>query len=263
MEHKTQFRKAKLIATSSAPTECARCPVRARALFQGVPLEQLDWTQQYRVNQFTIDGRSELFAEGEDHPYAYTLFSGLIMLSSTAPSGRRRVIRFALPGDFIGFQSKLDGPMSYSANAITSSRLCAFPRDTLRQMLLERPELATRMASLSARDMAFMQQLLVANGQRSARERVGAMVMLLYAQIQALGDLVPGSTNNSIEFPISQEILADTLAMKPETVNRTLRELREDGIFELKQRRLTVLDLERALTLAELDFEAMKEQVLL
>lgn len=263
MENKTRHKRGKLIATSAEPTRCTQCPVRARALFQGVPLDQLEWTQQYRTNQFNLEGRSELFMEGEDHPFAYTLFSGWIMLSSTAPSGRRRVLRFALPGDFIGFQTRLDRPMTYSAYAITPSRLCAFPRETLQQMLTERSELATRMATLSARDMAFMQQLLVANGQRSAKERVGAMVMLIFAQVQGLGDLVPGTTEDSIDFPISQEILADALAMKPETVNRTLRELREDGVFELKQRRLTVIDREQALTIAELDFDSLKEQVLL
>lgn len=254
---------SRLIASTAPPTECARCPVRARALFQGVPLDQLEWTQQYRSNQFTLKPRSRLFDEGDQHEYAYTLFSGWVMLSSNAPSGRRRVLRFALPGDFVGFQPRLDGPMTYSAFAITESRLCAFPRKKLGKMLAERSDLASRMATLSARDMAFMQQLIIANGHKSARERIVALVMLLFIQVQTIGALIPGTTDDVIDFPLSQDVIADTLAMEPETVNRTLRDLRTDGIFEIKQRRLKVIDRDQALSIAELDMEAMSEQMLL
>ena len=255
--------KARLVATSSTPTDCARCAVRARALFQGVPLDQLEWTQRYRENQYNVNGKSRLFDEGEDHPFAYTLYSGWVMLTSSAPSGRRQVLRFALPGDFLGFQARLDGPMSYSAYAITNCRLCAFPRDTLKRMMQERNELATRMAMLSARDMSFMQQVLLATGQKSARERVASLLLQLFARVQALGNLIPDSTEDTITFPLSQEILADALGMSAETVNRTLRDLREDGLLELKQRKLTVIDVERAMAVAELDMATIAEQALL
>lgn len=251
-----------LIPTTAPPMKCEHCAVRHRALFQGIPIEQLEWTQRYRQNQYTVERRRSLFTEHDDHPFAYTLYSGWVMLSKTSAGGKRQVLRFALPGDFLGFQARLDGPMSYSAHAVTDIRVCAFPRKRLDEMMNESPDLAKRMAVLSARDVAFTQQLLVATHQ-SARERITSLLTQLYIRVQALGVLIPGSSEDSIAFPLSQDMLADALGMTPETVNRVLRSLREEGVLELKSRRLTMLDRERALALSELDLESIEDQALL
>ena len=256
------YKKSELVATTGTPTDCARCAVRERALFQGVPLEQLSWTQRYRENQYRIAGRTFLFEEGESHPFAYTLYSGWIMLSQSAPGGRRQVLRFVLPGDFLGFQANLQSPMNSTAYAVSDCRLCAFPRDELFTMMKETPELASRMAMLSARDMAFMQQVLLATS-LNAREKLVTLIMQLFIRVRALGNLVPETTDNSIVFPVSQEMLGDALGMSAETVSRILRTLREDSILELKSRRLTVHDETRALQLAELDTDKILQQALL
>ena len=259
MNHK----RSQLVATSGTPTQCVSCAVRERALFQGIPPEQLKWTQTYRENQYRIEARSQLFEEGEDHPFAYTLYSGWMMLTKSSTGGRRQVLRFALPGDFIGFQANLSGNMSYGAYALTDCRLCAFPRARLSSMMKETPELAARMAMLNARDMSFMEQVLLATGQKNARERLTSLLLQLYVRVQSLGNLVPETDENSIRFPISQEKMGEALGMTAEHVNRSLRELREEGVLEVKSRRLKILNLNRALEIAEIDMQTIEQQALL
>ena len=48
---------------------------------------------------------------------------------------------------------------------------------------------------------------------------------------------------NSCEFPITQNDLGEATGLTPVHVNRTLQELRADGLIELAQRRLTIPDL--------------------
>ncbi len=263
MRIRVNHKRSKLVATSGTPTQCVNCAVRERALFQGIPPEQLKWTQTYRENQYRIEARSQLFEEGEDHPFAYTLYSGWMMLTKSSTGGRRQVLRFALPGDFIGFQANLRGNMSYGAYALTDCRLCAFPRSELSTMMSETPALARRMAMLSARDMAFMEQVLLATGQKNARERLTSLLLQLYVRVQALGNLIPESDEDSIKLPISQEKLGEALGITAEHVNRTLRELREEQVLEVKSKRLRVFNLNRALEIAELDTDIIEEQALL
>ena len=251
-----------LIPTTSSPTRCEDCAVRAKALFQGIPLDQLKWTQQYRSDQFTVKKRAPLFLEQEAHPYAYTLFSGWLMLCKEAKSGKRQVLRFALPGDFIGFQVNLDGPMNYAAYAITDIRVCAFPRKQLSEMMAASSNLASRMATLNARDTELTQQLLVAASQ-TASQRLTSLLLQLFIRVQALKHLVPGTTENTIDLPLSQNMLADALSMSPETVNRTLRKLREQRVLDLSAKRLTILDKALAFEVSELDPTFSEEQALL
>ena len=251
--------KGNLISTTSTPTKCADCAVRARALFQGVPPDQLEWTQKYRHNQFTLKRRHELFAEQGEHPYAYTLYSGWLMLSKSTRSGNRQILRFALPGDFIGFQTRLDGPMSYSAHAVTDVRVCAFPKNKLAVMM---KDLASRMAMLNARDIELTQQLLIASSQNSS-QRVTSLLLQLYIRVQSLDNLVAETASNSIQFPLSQNMLADALGMTPETINRTLRALREKGVLDVRSNRLVMIDQDLAFEISELDPNFVTEQALL
>ena len=52
--------------------------------------------------------------------------------------------------------------------------------------------------------------------------------------------------DNSYEFPVTQEILADTLGLSVVHVNRTLRSLREDGYATVGFGRVCIRDLRGA-----------------
>ena len=56
---------------------------------------------------------------------------------------------------------------------------------------------------------------------------------------------------DSYELPLTQVDLADTTGLTPVHVNRTLRELRREGLIELRKGRLKILDLPRLRALAE------------
>ena len=59
------------------------------------------------------------------------------------------------------------------------------------------------------------------------------------------------ASDDSYELPVTQVDLADTTGLTPVHVNRTLKELRQQGLIEIKRRRLKILDLPRLRTLAE------------
>ena len=139
-------------------TECAQCPVRKLALFQGVPLDRLDWTQKYRDQQFVVPPKVNLYHERNVTDYVYTLLDGWMVLFQTSREGKRQILRFALPGDFLGFQTDQRGLISHSASALTESIVCGFPRSRLQEMLEENPVLALRLASMGSRDMNLCQQ---------------------------------------------------------------------------------------------------------
>lgn len=54
--------------------------------------------------------------------------------------------------------------------------------------------------------------------------------------------------DGSIDFPLTQELLADLLGLSQVHVNRTLQQLRRDGLIELQGGRLTILQRARLQT---------------
>ncbi|MCB1866891.1 MAG: Crp/Fnr family transcriptional regulator [Chromatiales bacterium] len=236
------------------PTACTGCPVRALALFQGVAERDLDWTSRYREGQYQIAARETLFEEGGRGPLAFTLFSGWVMLSVSLASGKRQILRFVLPGDFLGFQADMSGPHIATATALTDVTVCAFQRDRLASLLRERVDLASRMATLSARDQFLCHQHLIGTGQKSARERIAFLMLELFHRVRIVHDLVPmGVKSDSIALPLSQEQIADAVGLTTVHVNRTLREMRESGLMEIRDHWLIIHDHDGLAAVAHFD----------
>lgn len=234
-------------------TRCIECPVRELALFKGIPEDRLDWTQGFRQSQYEATPKQHLYHEGQKADFAFTLFAGWVVLYKSLDNGKRQILRFALPGDFLGFQPNLEGPMSHSAQALTTATLCAFPRNKLQSMFSERAELGTRMAQMNAQYMALCQHHLLGTGRKSAKERIAFLLIELFHRIQGLGEIIPSSTEHSIEFPVAQEEIGDAVGLTTVHVNRTLKELREEGLLDIANRRLTVHEPDALAELAHFD----------
>jgi transcription initiation factor IIE alpha subunit len=52
------------------------------------------------------------------------------------------------------------------------------------------------------------------------------------------------------DFPLTQNDLADATGLTAVHVNRTLQELRRDGLIELDRKQLQIIDLERMMDVA-------------
>lgn len=218
-------------------TQCSDCSVRRLALFKGVTEEDLSWTQGYRSNQFKIKAKNTLYKEAEKSEYMFTLYHGWVLQYVTLSNGKRQILRIALPGDFLGFQADFGGPMHHTAMALTDTVLCAFPSNDMKSMFKDNVGLAMRMADMHAKDSSICQSHLVGIGQKSAKERIAYLCAEIFFRIKFIhGDNI----KNEIEFPLTQEDLGDALGLTQIHINRTLKELREDGLMEIKNKRLSI-----------------------
>jgi CRP-like cAMP-binding protein len=233
----------KLTPINQSVTDCARCPVRRIALFKQVPEDKLHWTQEYRKGQYLLRAREHLYYENEEHPVVYTLFDGCIKLYKTLHTGKMQAMRFALPGDFLGFQGDLCNAMHHGAQALTDCVLCAFPKAAVSRMLCECPEIATELIDKNARVMATCQEQLLSTGARNAIESIAFTLVELnhrLKQFRVLRTESPALAGSGI--PMTQEDLADAVGLTPIHVNRTLRQLREMGMVFCAKGRIDVID---------------------
>ena len=231
-----------LFPVENNPTVCADCSVRRLALFHGVPEDDLLWTATYRSEQFKIKARKDLYRESQVSEHLFTLYHGWVAIYKTLGSGKRQILRIALPGDMLGFQANLEAPMTHSAMSLSESVLCGFPRKRMPELLQKNPNVAKRLTELNARDMNICQSRLLTIGQQSAKERIAFFCCELFYRMKMIYN---NHDEMSIAFPLSQEDIGDATGLTKIHVNRTLRSLREDGLMEISSRTLTIHDLDR------------------
>ena len=216
---------------------CERCPLRRLPVFREFTVEELKFISRFKVGEIVLGGGQTLLREGEASAHLYTLLTGWMYRHKSLPDGRRQILNYALPGDFVGMQSAVLKEMQHTVEALTEVRLCVFPREKLWSLYSTQPGLGFDLTWLVAREEKMLDDHLLSIGRRSALERMAYFVLLLYRRARDLGML----DSTEMEMPLNQQHVADTLGLSIVHTNKTLRKLYDLGVIIWKQRTLNVL----------------------
>ena len=241
--------KNKLTEIRSAPTKCASCPIREKALFQVIADDYLHEAESRRTAQYGLSARSHLYQETTPAAMAYTLFAGWLLLYRTHSDGSRQGLRVALPGDFVGYAPLMDSLYSHSALAVTDVTVCGFRQADLHGMIDKHADIARQITSIQARYLATCESHVLGLGRKSAEQRIAHAVADLYHGLYQRGEV--DTQAHSMPLPLTQEMLGELTGLTPVHTNRVLRRLRADGVMLCERQRVEVLDLPRLLELAE------------
>jgi CRP-like cAMP-binding protein len=200
--------------------------------------QELAFIQDFRSSTAFAAAGTSIISEQSPNGKLFTLYSGWAFRYKTLSDGRRQIVNFLLPGDFIGLQQEFADGASHGVEALTDAALCVFPRDGLWDLFRQFPSLGYDVTWLSAREEGMVDENLLSTGRRTAAERIAMLLIHLYRRVERLG-LV---TDNSIEFPVNQQHIADALGLSLVHTNKTLRRLTDLGLHTLKDGRLQMIN---------------------
>jgi CRP-like cAMP-binding protein len=113
--------------------------------------------------------------------------------------------------------------------------------DEMNALTAERPRMTQALSWHELVTAAVQREWTLNLGQRSAYERLAHLLVELYLRLATVGRAYDGRC----DFPLTQNDLADATGLTSVHVNRTLQELRGDGLIELERKQLHILDLPR------------------
>jgi CRP-like cAMP-binding protein len=171
------------------------------------------------------------------------------------PDGRRQILNFALPGDFLGLQASMFNEMTHSVEALTPMLLCVFPRERIWELYEHHASLSFDITWLAAREEQILDSNLLNVGRRNALERTAYLILHLFTRARDVGL----ASKSGLALPITQQHVADTLGMSIVHTNKTLRRLHDRKLLSWKNQRLEILDMAGLEELAQWDGEAAGE----
>jgi CRP/FNR family transcriptional regulator len=192
-----------------------------------------------------VNRKEHVFFEGDVVTHIYKVEAGHVCIYRLLVDGRRQVVDFAFPGDFIG----LGASGHHALNAQATERTClrCLPVSELRNVVTENPKLALELYEAIASELGATRELLMSVSHRTAQERIAGFLVALSQRSARHGE--DGST---IVLPMTRTDIADFLGLTIETVSRTFSKLRAEGLINLEQCILvTVLDHDRLRAIAE------------
>lgn len=222
--------------------QCQNCPLRAQSQFRSLPDDQLDVLRRFKAGEIKVEPGTQLLLEGSNSPQLFTALEGLGVRYKTLEDGRRQVINFVLPGDFVGLQAGVMKEMQHSVEASTAMTLCVFNRSDLWTLFKAQPAIAFDLTWLAALEESFLGEALAVVGQAPAEIRIvwGLLRFHDRCRMAGLGD------DTGVPFPYRQQDLADALGLSLVHTNKTLQSLRQRQILSLRENRLRMLDITRA-----------------
>ena len=206
---------------------CSTCPLRELPVMLDNSAEEVALIASLREGQARLPAGATLLHEGQRDGRLATLFAGWAFRYKTLRDGRRQILNFLLPGDFIGLQQKMAGESPHGVEALTEVLLCTFPRDALWRLHRQLPSLGYDITWLAAHEESIVDENLISVGRRTAAERVAMLLIRLYKRAAALQ---PAGAGRSVPFPITQQHIADALGLSLVHTNQTLRRLYKLGL---------------------------------
>lgn len=225
-------------AGTPPPARCADCRLRCTEAFTPASQDDLLFIEAFRTGVTRLQTGAQIIPEFRASARLFTLYSGWAFRYKTLSDGRRQILNFLLPGDFIGLQEEFVDQSTHGVEALTAVSLCEFPRDGLWDLFRQKPELGYQITWLAAREEHLVDENLLTAGRRNAAERVAMLLIHLFRRAERLGLVQDGRA----EFPLTQQHIADALGLSLVHTNKTLRQLQKIGLHEVGDGQLWLRD---------------------
>ena len=217
-------------------TDCLHCALRRKSAFVALADREIEATRAFKSGERSVERGDTLFTQGSSSAHLFTVLDGYGLRYRVLPDGRRQVINFIFPGDFIGLQAGVMGEMQHSVEASTNMRLCVFERERFFEFVSGGASRSFDVIWLAATEEVFLGEALTTVGQRTAQERIAwALVKIIRRSLALeLGD------GYAIPMPFRQQDLADALGLSLVHTNKTLARFRERQVVNWADKRLTI-----------------------
>lgn len=201
---------------------------------------------QISQNVRFIEPRRDLIGEGDEPRHVHVILDGWGCCYKQLADGKRQIVSILLPGDFCDVNAYLLKYMDHSIGAITRLKVAKISPDEMHALTTEWPRITQALSWHELVSSSVQREWTLNVGQRSAFERIAHLLVELYLRLETVGRVSGGRC----DFPLTQHDLADATGLTAVHVNRTLQELRRDGLIELERKQLQILDMDRMIDAA-------------
>ncbi|MDE5419903.1 Crp/Fnr family transcriptional regulator [Labilibaculum sp. DW002] len=179
---------------------------------------------------------SVIYSEGDSAKGCYFLFSGVLKVFKTGIEGKEQIIKFAKPGNLIGFRSVLSKERACtSAKVIEDTIVCFIPGNVLTKLIRENSDFAMELMEITCRELDEANDYITDIAQKTVRERLAEILVHLESTFGLTED-------NTLKIALTREELANMVGTATESVIRLLSEFKSDKLIELNGRKIKILN---------------------
>jgi CRP/FNR family transcriptional regulator len=202
----------------------------------------LNESEMERVDEVVATRRKvargeNLFRNGDKFNALFAIRTGFFKTRISAEDGRDQVTGFQMAGEIIGLDGIVSDHHTCDAVALEDAEVCVMPFDRIEELSREITSLQRHVHKIMSREIVRENGVMLLLGSMRAEERLAAFLLNLVQRLHARG-----FSQSELVLRMTREEIGSYLGLKLETVSRTFSKFVDDGIVEVKQRHVRILN---------------------
>jgi len=218
---------------------CSNCNLRELCMPLGLNKEELERIDDLVAVRRKVLRGTALFHNGEAFKALYAIRTGFFKTTVTTEDGRDQVTGFQMAGEIIGLDGIVNDHHTCDAVALEDAEVCEMPFHRIEELSREVNSLQRHVHKIMSREIVREHGVMLLLGSMRAEERLAAFLLNLVQRLHARG-----FSQSELILRMTREEIGSYLGLKLETVSRTFSKFVEDGVVEVKQRHIRILDTE-------------------
>lgn len=216
---------------------CANCNMRELCMPIGLSQEELERIDDVIGARRKVKRGETLFHNGEKFTHLYAIRTGFFKTCITSEDGRDQVTGFQMAGEIIGLDGIVNDAHTCDAIALEDAEICALPFAQIENLSREVNALQHHVHKIMSREIVREHGVMLLLGSMRAEERLAAFLLNLAQRLHSRG-----FSQSELVLRMTREEIGSYLGLKLETISRTFSRFVEDGIVEVKQRHVRILN---------------------
>lgn len=218
---------------------CSNCNLRELCMPMGLSEHDLERLDDLVTTRRKVKRGSTLFSNGAKFTSLYAIRTGFFKTCLASEDGRDQVTGFQMAGEIIGLDGIVNDQHSCDAVALEDAEVCVMPFDRIEEISREVTALQHHVHKIMSREIVREHGVMLLLGSMRAEERLAAFLLNLVQRLHSRG-----FSQTELVLRMTREEIGSYLGLKLETVSRTFSKFVDDGIVEVKQRQVKILDTE-------------------
>lgn len=223
--------------TETIKAACSNCNLRELCMPIGFNAEDMQKLDEVVATRRRVKQGDLLFRDGEPFKSLFAIRTGFFKTCVSTADGREQVTGFQMAGEIIGLDGIVSDHHSCNAVALEDADVCVMPFANVEELSREFPVLQRHVHKIMSREIVRENSMMMLIGNMRSEERLAAFLLNLVQRLHARG-----FSQSEITLRMSREEIGSYLGMKLETVSRAFSKFSDEGIIEVKQRYVKILD---------------------
>jgi len=225
------------LQVSQFKVACSSCNLRELCLPVGLNEPDLERLDQLVATRRTVPRGEMLFRSGDAFQALYAVRTGFFKTCVSSEDGRDQVTGFQMAGELLGLDGISNDRHACDAVALEDSQVCIIPYSDLESLSREFNDLQHQFHKIMSREIVRDHGVMLLLGSMRAEERLAAFLLNLTQRLNARG-----FSSSSLILRMTREEIGSYLGLKLETVSRTFSKFQDEGLLEVKQRHIRIID---------------------